>query len=244
MRIIPVIDILGAQVVHGVKGERHKYPPIKSTITVSTSPLEVAKAFKKHFSVAELYIADLDAILHRNFTFAYLEEIISKTQLRIMLDAGINEPDLAQELLKKGVKKVIIGTETLPSIKNLQKILTILSPEKIIVSLDLKGGKILSQAADLQRKSPFAASHYLEDLGIQEVIVLELTRVGSESGVMTEILRKILQQTSLTIITGGGARNIRDLKELQNAGVSGVLIATALHNGSITPQDLTSFLHF
>ena len=119
-RIIPVMDIMDGQVVHGVAGQREKYEPIRSRIVEGSNPTDVAEAFRCIFGVEEIYIADLDAIMRRNFTFAYLEEIISKTQLRIMLDAGIHDAELAQELLKKGVNKVIIGTETLPSIKHLQ----------------------------------------------------------------------------------------------------------------------------
>jgi uncharacterized protein related to proFAR isomerase len=57
---------------------------------------------------------------------------------------------------------------------------------------------------------------------------------------MTGVLQSILQNTSIPIITGGGARNIQDLKILKEAGVAGVLIATALHNGSITQHELAT----
>ena len=226
--------------MHGVKGERNKYTPIQSILTSSTIPLDVATAFKDQFSIKELYIADLDAIMFQKSAFSYLEEIIRQTDLGIMLDAGIDYTTSAQELLKRGVAKVIIGTETLQSINNLQEILSVISPKNLIVSLDLKLGKILTKERELKSMAPINAVRRFEDLGIQELIILELTKVGSETGVMTEILRDILQTTSLSVITGGGAKTIKDLKVLQNAGVSGVLIATALHKGTITPQDLTS----
>ena len=122
MRIIPVLDILGTQVVHGVKGERNKYAPIQSVLTTSTTPLEVATAFQTNFSISELYVADLDSIMHQKHDFSYLEEIISQTKLQIMLDAGIDDLHLSQELLEYGVKKIIIGTETLHALSNLQEI--------------------------------------------------------------------------------------------------------------------------
>jgi phosphoribosylformimino-5-aminoimidazole carboxamide ribotide isomerase len=240
MRIIPVLDILNGQVVHGIKGERNKYTPIQSKLTTSTNPLDVALAFKRLFPINELYIADLDAILHQNYTFPYLPEIIGQTNLSIMLDAGIDDLNAVQTLLQKDVGKVIIGTETLRSLSNLEVIITQVSPQKLIVSLDLKNGRILSKGNKLQLSSALEAIHLFEKFGIQELIILELTKVGSESGVMTPTLRKILQNTSIPIISGGGARNIQDLEVLKDAGVSGVLIATALHKGTITSQNLIS----
>ncbi|MHA1649844.1 MAG: HisA/HisF-related TIM barrel protein [Candidatus Helarchaeota archaeon] len=241
MRIIPVLDILKGQVVHGVRGERNKYVPIQSILTPSSDPLEVAKVFKKQFPISELYIADLDAIMHQQFAVPYLEQIIAETKLKIMIDPGVDEPEPIASLLEKKVNKVIIGTETLRSISNLQRVVDEISPRNIIVSLDLKEGKILTKAKELRQLTPINAIHYFEDIGIQELIVLELTKVGSESGVMTQLLENILQTTSIPIITGGGARNIQDLVVLKNAGIAGVLIATALHKGAITPQDLSHF---
>ena len=238
MRIIPVLDILHSQVVHGVKGERNKYLPIQSILTPDVTPSAVAKAFKDHFSNAELYIADLDAIIFNKSSFSYISEITRQINVQIMLDAGIDDIKSVQNLLQLGINKVIIGTETLKSLKNLQNLLSDIPPEKIVVSLDLRQGKIVSRAEELQTQFPTQIVHQIEALGIQELIVLELTKVGSESGVITRTLHEILRDTALSIITGGGARNIQDLIDLKKVGVSGVLIATALHNGSINPEDL------
>ena len=195
MRIIPVLDILDSQVVHGVKGERNKYAPIQSVLTTSTSPLGVAKAFKDRFPIEELYIADLDAILNQNSTFSYLNEIKLETGLNIMLDAGIDDSHSGQKLLKLGADKVIVGTETLKSLNNLQNLILTISPQKLIVSVDLKQGKLLTEAKELQNRPPQYAISKFEDLGMREMIVLELTKVGSETGVVTNILKEILNQT-------------------------------------------------
>jgi phosphoribosylformimino-5-aminoimidazole carboxamide ribotide isomerase len=47
MEIIPVMDILNGIVVHAVRGEREKYKPIKSILSASPDPVEIANAFKK-----------------------------------------------------------------------------------------------------------------------------------------------------------------------------------------------------
>ncbi|MHA1146579.1 MAG: HisA/HisF-related TIM barrel protein [Candidatus Helarchaeota archaeon] len=45
----------------------------------------------------------------------------------------------------------------------------------------------------------------------------------------------------VAVITGGGVRTIDDILQVENYGVSGVLIATALHYGRITKNDLQHF---
>ena len=58
MKVIPVIDILNGIAVHGIRGERKKYQPIKSVLTKSAEPVEVAAAFEEpmgYFGISVLY---------------------------------------------------------------------------------------------------------------------------------------------------------------------------------------------
>ncbi len=80
MEIIPVIDILDGKVVHAVKGERNKYRPVKSILTKSPHPLDVAKVFKEKLGLTKLYIADINSILEKGNNFRYIEEIKEKTE--------------------------------------------------------------------------------------------------------------------------------------------------------------------
>jgi len=54
-----------------------------------------------------------------------------------------------------------------------------------------------------------------------------------------KFLRKIFEQCpGVKIITGGGIRDAKDLVKLKNLAVSGCLLSTALHSGTITAQDI------
>ena len=75
-------------------------------------------------------------------------------------------------------------------------------------------------------------------MGVSEVIVLDLARVGSSEGVNVDFLKKMLETTPMDVYVGGGVRNIKDLVELKNLGVSGVLVASALHSGKISIEEL------
>ena len=75
---------------------------------------------------------------------------------------------------------------------------------------------------------------------MRELIVLDLASVGVASGPTTLGICESLTDFApkLKLITGGGVRSVNDLMTLRHAGIEGVLVASALHDGSITPHDL------
>jgi phosphoribosylformimino-5-aminoimidazole carboxamide ribotide isomerase len=68
--------------------------------------------------------------------------------------------------------------------------------------------------------------------------VLDLARVGGEKGVDVDFLRTVLENVSIDVWVGGGVRNIDDLLMLRDMGIAGVLLATALHSGKITVEQI------
>jgi phosphoribosylformimino-5-aminoimidazole carboxamide ribotide isomerase len=75
-------------------------------------------------------------------------------------------------------------------------------------------------------------------MGLTQAILLDLTRVGSEEGVDSAFLHEVLKSVNLKVFVGGGVRNMDDLLKLNDMGVFGVLLATALHSGKITVEDM------
>ena len=51
-------------------------------------------------------------------------------------------------------------------------------------------------------------------------------------------LKEVLRNIKAKVFVGGGVRDIKDLVELKALGVFGVLLATALHSGKISPEEL------
>jgi phosphoribosylformimino-5-aminoimidazole carboxamide ribotide isomerase len=241
LRIIPVMDLLGGVVVHARKGMRDEYRPVESVLSNTAQPVEVAKAFRREFKFKELYVADLDAILGKDIATDDIMRISRATPMKIMVDAGINSVETAQRLRDAGASKIIVATETLQDLNTLSLIIDELGSNYIISSLDLKDRRVLSKSIELRTKPPVAIAKMLEESGVSQLIVLELTKVGSESGVDRTMAESIVNSVKVPVIAGGGVRNVSDLVELEEIGVDGVLVATSLHTGSITPHDLRSF---
>jgi len=236
LKVIPVIDILNGEVVHAVRGRRQEYQPLQSILCKSTKPLEVAKAFKT-LGFSELYIADLDAITRGHVNFQALNRVADKTGLKLMVDAGVADLEAAEKLIDSGVSKIIIGTETLQNKNFVEEAVRILENHRVIVSLDFKGDKVLVKLGFNGCRDPMCLVREFKGMGVSAFIVLDLARVGSCEGVNSDFLQKTLEE-NVDVYVGGGVRDIDDLIWLRNLGVSGALVATALHSGKILVEDL------
>ena len=236
MKVIPVIDILNGLVIHAVRGRRHEYQPLNSVLCNSVEPIEVAKAFKT-LGFNKLYVADLDAITRGKTNFQVLKHIVDETGFKLMVDSGVADLETAKKLLAIGVSKVVIGTETLRSKSFVGDAVSVFGNERVIVSLDLKGDKVLVKLGFAGRKDPMYLLHEFWEMGVSSVIILDLSRVGNNEGVNVDFLKKVLNE-NMDVYVGGGVRDIKDLITLKNFGFSGALVATALHSGKISIADL------
>lgn len=237
MKIIPVIDVLGGIAVHAIRGRRKEYQPLKSVLCDSADPVDVATSLKA-LGFGNLYVADLNAITGGQPDFSLFKRIADKTGLNLMIDAGITSLERAEKVLKNHVSQVIIGTETLSRTSFVAEAVESFGSEKIIVSLDLMGNKILSGFKLGMLADPMRFLQKLEKGGVSQIIVLDLAKVGSYEGVNIDFLREVLGKITAKVIVGGGVRDVKDLSELKHLDVFGVLVATALHMGKISSEGL------
>jgi phosphoribosylformimino-5-aminoimidazole carboxamide ribotide isomerase len=242
MRLIPVLDLLDGQAAHAIKGERAYYKPVKSVLCDTSDPIALSRAFRDRLGLSEVYIADLNAI--QNSGAANHREVITALtrdeRLNIILDAGIADVATAKAWLGIGVGKVVIGSETLRTWSALQEIASEIELDRRLFSLDLMAGKILSRHPALADMSPVDALQYLYSLGWQEVILLDLKRVGSGMGTDRSLISDVRKACpDLRLLVGGGINNPEELMELGSLGIRGALVATAFHNGTITAQHVS-----
>lgn len=243
MLVVPVLDLMKGQVVRGVRGEREHYRPLQSVLTPATSPLAVAQALQAATDCRAFYIADLDAIQGQGNHLCEIRELAAKLAAKLWIDAAITDLDTALGLLEAGASRVIIGSETLPHLTALRAITNALSAEQLLFSLDIASGHVLSRAPALKGLDPLAALGLLVHEGWSQIIILTLDQVGTGSGPDWPLLTTARNAfPTLSIIAGGGVRTPDDLRALATLGVSGVLVASALHQGWITRKDLQLFV--
>jgi phosphoribosylformimino-5-aminoimidazole carboxamide ribotide isomerase len=242
MRLIPVLDLKNGIAVHAVRGERQTYQPVTSVLSPDANAESVAAGFRDQFGFTELYVADLDAILGQGNQHELIRSLARHSGLDLIVDAGVAEVEGVRQILDLGVKKVIIGAETLTNWEAATMVLDTFPQEKLVFSLDMRAGKVLSAYKPLSAMQPLEAVDKLFQAGWREIILLDLARVGAQSGIDWELLGKARRAfPDLTLLVGGGVRDVNDLVELRSTGMDGALIATMIHRGVLTRQQLRSF---
>jgi phosphoribosylformimino-5-aminoimidazole carboxamide ribotide isomerase len=238
-RIIPALDLQNGQIVRGVAGRREEYLPVVSRLTLSAEPLAVARAFWEHFRLNRLYLADLDAIAGSPPALATYTALRADG-FRLWVDAGIRRPEDARALAEVRVEGFVAGLETLSGPEALRTLCQVHGSERVIFSLDLKGGQPLTGNSAWRGTDAHSIAEEAVACGVRRLIVLDLVRVGVGEGTGTEAFCASLAETypDLEIIAGGGVRDVADLRRLRKCGVRGVLVASALHDGWLTRADL------
>jgi phosphoribosylformimino-5-aminoimidazole carboxamide ribotide isomerase len=239
VRVVPVIDLKDGTAVHAVRGERERYRPVRSALAGDDGDaLALARAFRSELGLDELYVADLDAIGGQRESDGAMLAALAR-EARVMVDAGVSEPARAQALLDLGAHRVIVGTETMSSLDALDRLLAALPDGVVVLSVDLRDGRLLSPDAGLAGLSALDAVARLLRTGLREVIVLDLARVGSGAGPDVAPIAEIHAAfPDLELLAGGGVRDVQALRALRAAGGAGALVATALHTGVIGAPEL------
>jgi phosphoribosylformimino-5-aminoimidazole carboxamide ribotide isomerase len=237
MRVIPVLDIKDGLVVRGIGGRREEYRPIVSKLTTSCRPVDVARAFRDQLRLAEIYLADLDAIAGAPPSWRVYGEIQS-LGCRLWVDAGVRHVADALELARHGIQDVVVGLETIPGPEVLTSTCRELGGDRIIFSLDHKDGRPLGELAPWKQPDIYAIAAQAIEGGIRRLLILDLTRVGMGQGPGTEIIcRKLADDyPDVEISVGGGIRDAADLRRLADCGVTSVLVASALHDEQLRPE--------
>ena len=224
MRLIPVIDIRGGQAVAASRGDRANYRPLCTPLVEGSDPVAVALAFHALFPFPTLYVADLDGIEGRGADLATQDRIADAWPgQEIWIDDGGRSPE---HLLPKQVS--VCGSEAFSSIDDYMRARETagaLAP----LSLDFRSDTFLGPPELLADANLWPA----------RIIVMTLARVGSGEGPDIARLAAIVARAgNREVFAAGGVRNADDLRALDEIGVAGALVSTALHQGAITADDL------
>lgn len=241
-RLIPVLDVMNGAVVRAVGGRRDEYRPVESKLTVATHPVNVALALLARTGVTELYVADLDAICGGEVVSEGVARLFREfrgSPVAFWGDIGTNARRPPELLADHANVRPVIGLETGATPAHLADAVARFGPRPVAVSVDLRAGKLLGKWEDwgaAHAGDALAVARTAIRTGAQALIVLDLSRVGTGTGTGTEPLLRTIRAEfpDVDLIAGGGVRAWDDVDRLGEAGATGVLVASALHDGTLT----------
>lgn len=239
MRIIPAIDIIDGKCVRLTKGDYN------TKKIYNESPLEVAKQFEAA-GIEYLHLVDLDgAKAQQIVNYRVLEQIASKTKLKIDFGGGIRANEDLHIAFNSGAKQITGGSIAVNNAKIFEGWLEKYGGTKIILGADCKNEKIA--ISGWQEESSLEVIPFIKNYqkkSIQFVICTDISRDGMLEGPSIDLYKKIIDSCSnsdaqsINLIASGGVSCIDDINLLEDIGCEAVIIGKALYEGKISLKDL------
>ncbi|MFO0800827.1 MAG: HisA/HisF-related TIM barrel protein [Gemmataceae bacterium] len=228
-----MIDLMGGRVVRAIGGRRSEYQPLRSVLTDSTEPVAVAKAMVAATGAECIYLADIDGIVKGQPDPAVVRAI-EDVEIPVIYDAGYRtRAELLAGMQQSFAWGTVIASETAEP-----TILEGPTLDRVAFSIDLFNGHILGDWKGWGVSGPCAVVELAavpHRKWIETVILLDIARVGTRTGPGTESAVAACKAAypKLFIQAGGGVRTWDDVQRLSDAGADAVMVASALHDGTL-----------
>ena len=227
MVLFPAIDILSGKAVRLYKGDYN-------AVTVySERPWEFAEDFVDK-GCSAIHIVDLDgAKSGETVNIDTVKRIAAVKGLYSEIGGGIRNMETVSRYLEAGVDRVILGTAALKDPWFLKNALREYG-DRIAVGVDLKDGKVAVKGwLETSNKDGIEFLKEPEDLGVEGVIVTDISRDGAMKGTNLDLYGRIKEEVSLKVTASGGVSTIEDIVALKSMGLYGAIIGKAYYTGAI-----------
>lgn len=237
-----MLDLRQGRAVHATGGDRSRYGVVRSALAPDAQgdPLTLARAFRSRLGSRRCYLADLDALMGgvpQLGLISRMAEPASGFGPGLVVDAAISSAAEAHRLLASGASDVIVGLESLQRLEDLAAIVGATGADRVVFSLDLRDGRPVTSPAAAKWAgggTPTALAGLAVAAGVTTLLVLDLARIGAAAGPAIEVIAEVRASLpGVTLLAGGGIRNVADLEALERLGIAGALVGTALHEGAL-----------
>ena len=244
MRIIPAIDIIDGKCVRLTKGD---YDTKK---IYNENPLEVAKRFEAS-GIEYLHLVDLDGAKAKHIiNYKVLEQIASKTKLKIDFGGGLKTNEDLLIAFNSGARQITGGSIAVKDPETFEGWINKYGGNKIILGADSDAGKVSISGWLEQTKEdviPFIKDY--QKKSIQYVICTDISKDGMLEGPSFDLYKEIIEDCSnsssgqsIKLIASGGISHIDELPKLIELGCEGVIIGKAIYENRISLRNLEKFV--
>lgn len=226
--VIPSIDLKGGEVVRLLRGDMNR------ATVYGNDPAAAARAFES--DGAELiHIVDLDgAIAGAPRNLASIRAIRAAVRCRLDVSGGLRTLESVGAIVDAGADVVSIGSAAFLNPALLVEACT-RYPGRIFGSLDVRNGKLAIKGwVETSELTLAKAAIRFRDAGVAAVIVTDISRDGTQSGVNVAMFAEAARLAQVPVIASGGVASLEDLRALKAlfpAGVVGAITGRALYEG-------------
>ncbi len=236
--IIPAIDLIDAKCVRLSQGD------YSQKTVYNENPLEVAKMFEGA-GITRLHLVDLDGAKAKHIVnYKVLETIATRTGLVIDFGGGLKSDEDLRIAFESGAQMVTGGSIAVKDRNTFLHWIEKYGPEKIILGADAKDKKIA--VSGWLEVSELPILDFIESYtsnGIRKVISTDIARDGMLTGPSIDLYKEIMEQfPDLELIASGGIASMKDIHDLNEMGVPGVITGKAIYEGRIKLEEISKFI--
>ncbi len=233
--VIPSIDIKNGKTVRVVKGI-----PELGCKNYGDDPVDMAMIWRAENAKC-IHVVDFDASQEKSKkNFNVIARLCESVIIPVELGGGISSVDDAREALSLGVYRLIIGTMVYENPQQFRKIFEEFGPSKIAAAIDYIDEELIIQSRSIKTGiNVYEYANKLKEIGLQRLVVTDVSRNGMLTGPNTSVSAKIGRNTGLKITHSGGVGSFQDLqkvKEVVASGVDSVIIGRALYENKFPCQ--------
>jgi phosphoribosylformimino-5-aminoimidazole carboxamide ribotide isomerase len=221
--IIPCIDLMDGKVVQLVQG--------REKALEADGPIEMLHRFR---AFPQIQVIDLDAAMSRGANDALVELLAAEAVTRV--GGGVRSPDRARALIQQGAFRVIVGTAAFDREK-LAEIADAVTPERLIIALDSKGGKIVTHGwTEATNVTAEEMIPHFEPY-CSGFLCTYVDKEGMLQGTDLDWFRRLRAATKHELTAAGGITTIDEIRALQKLGIHAAL-GMAIYTGRLNLDEL------
>ena len=227
MIILPAIDILDQKPVRLYQGDYEK------SECVGDSILEIARMFERE-GASYVHMVDLNGAKEgKKVNQKLIEEVAKTLSIPVEVGGGIRCMQDVEDYLSQGVARVILGTSAIED-QDFLKEAVAKYKEKIAVGIDCKDGYVCGRGwLSESRLHYIEFAKQMEELGVETIIVTDISKDGTMMGPNTEMLKNLREAVSIDIIASGGIKDLSHIQELRDLNLYGAITGKAMYAGTL-----------
>lgn len=231
MIIIPAIDIIDGKPVRLYQGDYNKKEIVAEDI------LETAKKFES-LGAEYIHLVDLDGAKKGELVNGeVIIKVANSVNVPVEVGGGIRTFETIKYLIDNGVSRVILGTSAMEDEELVKKAIAAYK-DKIAVGIDCKDGYACGRGW-LEKSSLYYIdfAKKLKELGVETVIVTDISKDGTLEGPNVEMLKKLKDEVDINITASGGIRDIKNIKDLNDMDIYGAITGKAIYAETLSLED-------
>lgn len=201
IRIIPRLDIKGANLIKGIRLEG---------LRVIGDPQEHALRYAEQGADELLYIDIVASLYGRNNLSDIIQRAADKVFIPITVGGGIRSVDDAKHILRSGADKVAINTAAIARPELISEVARKFGSQAMVLSIEAisqgpgKWEAFTDNGRERTGKDVIEWVKQGVELGAGEILITSVDREGTRKGYDIDLIRRVSAAVSVPVIASGG----------------------------------------